>query len=157
MKKTYHGLTVKDAENALRVTLSVTNVVESIPRDPENCAFAKCMKETLGISNVAIFKTTAYIESKGKSIIERYIPSLKVKEFIERFDEGKLGGVPSLQTFDFNPPSESRRLDYEKEPFQTQPVDQAMKNPVEAKVEIVATPRGPRKPHVAHRGRIRFD
>ena len=156
-QKFYKGMPVKDADKALQVTLSIANVKESTPRDPENCAFAVCLKRTLGVSTVAINKTSAYIESKSEqgSIVEKYVPSKKVGHFIDLFDGEEISSVPK-QSFWFYPPSKSRKISYKgKKTIEVQTPKEQIENPIQSKV-VVSEPKK-RKTYHALRGKIRFD
>jgi hypothetical protein len=79
--------------------------------DPENCAYARCLKRTLDCTNVFVFRSIAYIETldeRGASVMERYSVRKYAKEYLLRFDGGEKiepGG------FVFHVPNRSRTLD----------------------------------------------
>jgi hypothetical protein len=80
--------------------------------DPENCAYARCLKRTLSCANVFVFRSIAYIETldeKGNPIMERYAVHKYAKEYLLRFDGGE---KVSPGGFVFHPPTKCRRLDF---------------------------------------------
>jgi len=115
ISRIFKGIPVREARASLLVQPNKRDIDSALPDDPENCAYAKCIRRTLECDNVFVFKTVAYIQSldhRGKPLMERFIVRKHAKEFLVKFDGGKTvapGG------FTFHAPTRANTLDYKTE------------------------------------------
>ena len=95
MKKTerrFNGILVREARAAMHVQPSREDIRGATKEDPENCAYARCLKRTLDCTNVFVFRSIAYIETldeRGRPIMERYMVRSYAQEYLLKFDGGE--------------------------------------------------------------------
>lgn len=113
----FNGIPVREARAAMHVQPNKEDIRGATREDPENCAYARCLKRTLDCRNVFVFRSIAYIETldeKGNPTMERYSVRRYAKEYLLRFDGGEKiapGG------FVFHVPSRCRTLNYKMEVY----------------------------------------
>lgn len=108
----FRGIPVQEARASLHVQPNKADISGAVKEDPANCAYARCLKRTLEAGNVFVFKTVAYIQTMNESgapIMERYRVRKYAREYITRFDSGK---VVEPGGFVFHKPNRSCTLDY---------------------------------------------
>jgi hypothetical protein len=111
-ERKFNGIPVKEARAAMHVQPNKADIAGATREDPENCAYARCLRRTLDCRNVFVFRSIAYVETldeKGQPLMERYAVRRHAKEYLLRFDGGEKiepGG------FTFHPPNKSRTLNY---------------------------------------------
>lgn len=111
-QRKFRGIPVREARAAIHVQPNKQDIAGATREDPENCAYARCLKRTLDCGNVFVFRSTAYVETldeRGNRIMERYAVRQYAKEYLLRFDGGEKiepGG------FVFHVPSNCRTLNY---------------------------------------------
>jgi hypothetical protein len=111
-ERRFNGIPVSEARAALHVQPNREDIRGATREDPENCAYARCLKRILDCRNVFVFRSVAYVETldeKGQPIMERYTVRQHAKEYLLKFDGGEKvqpGG------FTFHPPNKCRTLDY---------------------------------------------
>lgn len=91
-ERKFAGIPVREARAAMHVQPSREDIRGATKEDPENCAYARCIKRTLDCKNVFVFRSIAYIETldeRGKSIMERYMVRSYAQEYLLKFDGGE--------------------------------------------------------------------
>jgi hypothetical protein len=107
----FRGIPVREARASLHVQPNREDIKGATREDPENCAYARCIKRTLDCKSVFVFKGIAYIQTldhKGQEIMERYDVRHYARDYLLRFDGGEKiepGG------FVFHVPPKSKTLD----------------------------------------------
>lgn len=107
----FNGIPVREARAAMHVQPNRDDIKGATREDPENCAYARCLKRTLDCKNVFVFRSIAYVETldeRGKRIMERYTVKKHAKDYLLRFDGGEKvepGG------FVFHVPNRTKTLD----------------------------------------------
>jgi hypothetical protein len=130
-----NGIPVREARAAIHVQPNKEDIRGATREDPENCAYARCLRRTLDCKTVFVFLSFAYIETldeKGNPIIERYNVRKHAKAYLLKFDHGEKvepGG------FVFHVPPPAKTLDYKMADYRRR---KAAGKPVS----------GPRKPGV---------
>jgi hypothetical protein len=110
-QRKFDGIPVREARAAIHVQPNREDIKGAVREDPENCAYARCLRRTLDAPNVFVFRSIAYVQTldeRGKPIMERYAVRRYAKEYLLRFDGGEKiepGG------FVFHVPPKSRTLD----------------------------------------------
>jgi hypothetical protein len=113
----FNGIPVREARAAMHVRPNRDDIKGATKEDPENCAFARCLKRTLEAKSVFVFTSIAYIESldeQGSAIMERYAVKTYAKEYLLKFDGGEKiepGG------FVFHVPNRTKTLDYKMQDY----------------------------------------
>jgi hypothetical protein len=108
----YKNIPVREALASLHVQPSKQDIQGATKEDPENCAYARCLRRTMECANVYVFKTIAYVQTldqEGKPQFTRYTVKKYAREYILKFDSGQKvqpGG------FVFHKPARSITLDY---------------------------------------------
>ena len=108
----FNGIIVREAKAAIHVQPNQQDIKGATREDPENCAYARCLKRTLDCDNVFVFSSVAYLQmldEKGAPMMVRYAVRTYAKGYLLKFDSGEKiepGG------FVFHPPSRCRTLDY---------------------------------------------
>lgn len=103
---------MREARASMHVQPNKRDIEGATREDPENCAYARCLKRTLECKNVFVFRSIAYIETldeQGKTIMERYVVRTYAQDYLLRFDGGET--VPP-GGFVFHAPNRSKQLDY---------------------------------------------
>lgn len=106
------GMPVRDAEQSILVQPTAGDIERGVRGDPENCAYAQCVKRMLKTSVVFVYHTVAYIEvlnERGDNVLERYVIQDGTKEYLETFDANK-NVKPA--GFKLKAPEYSKTLDY---------------------------------------------
>lgn len=106
------GMPVRDATQSILVQPTKEDIAQGVKGDPEQCAFAQCVKRMLKTSVVFIYHTVAYVEvlgSDGKPVLERYMIRDGTKEYLEDYDAAE-----TIQPagFSLKSPNYSQTLDY---------------------------------------------
>jgi hypothetical protein len=147
----FNGMPIRDAVRPLYMQLEKVDVEKGVPQDPENCAFAECLKRNLGVQYARIDRTCALVErlDNGRSVLERYMVRGQTRSYVEIFDNietldkkeirNRSGNlmVP-LSFFKLWPPSPSECLGYKtpvreipyansKQPSRPQPKGEGVK------------------------------
>jgi hypothetical protein len=113
----FNGIPVREARAAMHVQPNRDDIKGATREDPENCAYARCLKRTLECGNVFVFRSIAYIETldeRGNPLMERYAVRRYAKEYLLKFDGGEKiapGG------FVFHVPHPSRTLDFKQRDY----------------------------------------
>jgi len=116
-ERKFNGIPVREARAAMHVQPNREDIRGATKEDPENCAYARCLKRTLDCKNVFVFRSVAYIETldeKGAPIMERYMVRKYAKEYLLRFDGGEKvepGG------FVFHTPTKCKTLNHKMEDY----------------------------------------
>jgi hypothetical protein len=111
-QRRFKGIPVREARASMHVQPNKADIAGATREDPENCAYARCLKRTLDCQNVFVFRSIAYIETldeAGRSIMERYCVRQYAQEYLLKFDGGEKvepGG------FVFHVPNRTKTLDY---------------------------------------------
>jgi hypothetical protein len=58
----FQGLEVVDADFDLLIQPSEDDVKEAVPKDPSNCAYARCAKRLWGSTAVLFYRTISYVD-----------------------------------------------------------------------------------------------
>lgn len=109
----FMGMPVRDAEQSILVQPIREDIDKAVRGDPENCAYARCVKRMLKSSVVFVYHTVAYIEvldSKGERVLERYFIKNGTRDYLETFDGGSSKVEPA--GFSLKAPPISQTLDY---------------------------------------------
>ncbi|HET9374288.1 MAG TPA: hypothetical protein VFO40_04910 [Chthoniobacterales bacterium] len=120
-ERKFARLPIREARASLHVQPNKWDIKDAVKEDPENCAYARCLRRTLECQHVFVFKTVAYIETldeKGRPVMQRYIVRHYAREYLLRFDGGEKvepGG------FVFHAPNRSRTLNYKVEHYRGRP------------------------------------
>jgi hypothetical protein len=88
----FNGIPVREARAAMHVQPSREDIRGATKEDPENCAYARCLKRTLDCKNVFVFRSIAYIETldeRGNPVMERYMVRSYAQEYLLKFDGGE--------------------------------------------------------------------
>jgi hypothetical protein len=88
----FEGLPVREARGNLLVKPSRGDIQIAKRYDPENCAYAVCLKRMLQVQRVWVYTSVAYVETldeDGNPILERYIVKNHAHAYIEKFDRGE--------------------------------------------------------------------
>jgi hypothetical protein len=111
-ERKFKNIPVREARAAMHVQPNRDDIKGATKEDPENCAYARCLKRTLDCTNVFVFRSIAYVETldeRGKPVLERYSVRSYAREYLLKFDGGERvepGG------FVFHVPSRCRTLHY---------------------------------------------
>jgi hypothetical protein len=92
-QRKFNGIPVREATVSLHVQPNKEDIKGATKEDPENCAYARCLKRTLECQNVFVFRTVAYIETldeKGDHYMVRYHVRSYARDYLLRFDGGQL-------------------------------------------------------------------
>ena len=117
-ERRFNGIVVREARAAMHVQPNRDDIRGATKEDPENCAYARCLKRTLDCKNVFVFRSVAYIETldeKGKPVMERYSVRSYAQEYLLKFDGGEKiepGGFVFR-----NVPSKCRTLNYKMDDY----------------------------------------
>jgi len=87
----FRGLPVREARASIHVQPNSDDISGAVKEDPQNCAYARCLKRTLQAKDVFIFRSRAYIQTldeKGNPIMERFLVKKHARDYIVRFDGG---------------------------------------------------------------------
>ena len=88
----FQGLKVREGRGDILVQPSKEDIASARMHDPENCAYAQCLKRMLQTQRVHVYMTVAYIQTldeKGEEIMERYLIKDHAHAYIKRFDKGE--------------------------------------------------------------------
>lgn len=88
----FNGIPVREARAAMHVQPNKEDIRGATREDPENCAYARCLRRTLDCRSVFVFRSVAYIETldeKGQPIMERYDVRKYAKDYLTKFDDGE--------------------------------------------------------------------
>jgi hypothetical protein len=108
----FNGILVREARAAIHVQPNKEDIRGATREDPENCAYARCIRRTMEAKSVFVFSTIAYVETLdhlGQPVMERYHVRHHARNYLLRFDGGEKvepGG------FVFHPPAKCKTLDY---------------------------------------------
>jgi hypothetical protein len=114
----FNGIPVREARAAMHVQPNKRDIEGAVREDPENCAYARCLKRTLDCKNVFVFRSVAYIETldeAGNAIMERYNVRTYARQYLLRFDGGE---VVEPGGFVFHVPPKARTLNYKLDYYQ---------------------------------------
>jgi hypothetical protein len=110
----FQGLRVREGRGDILVQPNRGDIAEARRHDPENCAYAVCIKRMLQTSRVYVYTTVCYIQTldeKGEPILERYVVRNHAHAYIQKFDRGEPvnpGG------FILHKPTGSKTLEYKR-------------------------------------------
>ena len=116
-ERKFNGIPVREARAAMHVQPNKEDIRGATREDPENCAYARCLRRTLDCGNVFVFRSVAYIQTldeKGKPIMERYSVRKHAKDYLTKFDGGEKtepGG------FVFHVPNPCKTLNYKMQAY----------------------------------------
>src|SRR5215467_13962734 len=88
----FEGLPVREGRGDILVQPTREDIKSAVRKDPQNCAYAKCLKRMLQTSRVFVYSTVAYVETldeRGNPIMERFEIRNHAHAYIERFDSGQ--------------------------------------------------------------------
>jgi hypothetical protein len=114
----FRGLRVKEGRGDILVQPTRVDIAEARRHDPENCAYAVCIKRMLQTSHVYVYTTVCYIQTLdegGHEILERYVVRNHAHAYIQKFDKGEPvnpGG------FILHKPTGSKTLEYKRKQSQ---------------------------------------
>jgi hypothetical protein len=111
-ERVFMGMPVQDAEADILVQPTRGDIAKGIKGDPEQCAYAQCVKRMLNARVVFVYHTVAYVEAlteKGDSVLLRYTIRDGTKEYLETYDSGK---DVKPAGFSLRAPNYSMTLDY---------------------------------------------
>jgi hypothetical protein len=114
----FRGLRVKEGRGDILVQPTKVDIAEARRHDPENCAYAICIKRMLQTSRVYVYTTVCYIQTLdegGHEILERYVVKNHAHAYIQRFDKGE---PVSPGGFILHKPTGSKTLDYKRKQSQ---------------------------------------
>jgi hypothetical protein len=112
LNRKFRGIPVREARASMHVQPTKADISGAVREDPENCAYAQCLKRVMECQAVFIFRTIAYVQTlneNGAEIMERYTVKTYAREYILRFDHGEKVGPGG---FVLHRPSRSSTLDY---------------------------------------------
>jgi len=112
------GIPVREARAAMHVQPNKDDIKGATKEDPENCAYARCLKRTLDCQNVFVFRSVAYVETldeQGNRLMERYMVRKHAKDYLLKFDGGERVGPGG---FVFHVPQHAKTLDYKISDYQ---------------------------------------
>jgi hypothetical protein len=113
-QRMFQGLPVKEGRSDILVQPTARDIKAAIRHDPENCAYAICLRRMLETSRVFVYTSVAYVETmdeRGNHIMERYIVRDHAHAWVEKFDRGEQvnpGG------FVLHRPEKSKTLEYKR-------------------------------------------
>jgi hypothetical protein len=116
-ERLFSGMPVREARAPMHVQPNRDDIRGATREDPENCAFARCLKRTLDCQNVFVFSSIAYIETldeQGKRLMERYSVKKYAKEYLLKFDGGE---KVSPGGFVFHVPNRAKTLNYKMQDY----------------------------------------
>jgi hypothetical protein len=99
VERKFRGIPVREARAAMHVQPNKADIAGATREDPENCAYARCLKRTLDCTNVFVFRSVAYVETldeKGNALMERYMVRRHAKDYLLKFDGGREGRAGRL-------------------------------------------------------------
>jgi hypothetical protein len=111
----FQGLRVQEGRGDILVQPNRGDIAEARKHDPENCAYAVCLKRMLQTSRVYVYTTVCYVQTldeRGEQILERYMVRDHAHAYIQRFDKGEPvnpGG------FILHKPTGSKTLEYKRQ------------------------------------------
>jgi hypothetical protein len=88
----FEGLPVREGRGDILVQPSRDDIKQAVRKDPQNCAYAVCLKRMLQTSRVYVYASVAYVETldeKGNAMMERYQIRNHAHAYIRDFDAGK--------------------------------------------------------------------
>jgi hypothetical protein len=91
-ERKFKNIPVREARAAMHVQPNRDDIRGATKEDPENCAYARCLKRTLDCKNVFVFRSIAYVETldeRGKPVMERYMVRSYAREYLLQFDGGE--------------------------------------------------------------------
>jgi hypothetical protein len=91
-QRMFQGLPVREGRGDILVQPTKSDIIKAMPHDPENCAYAICLKRMLDTSRVFVYTTVAYVETmdeKGMRIMERYLVKNHAHAWVQKFDAGE--------------------------------------------------------------------
>jgi hypothetical protein len=118
VERKFRGIPVREARAAMHVQPNKADIAGATREDPENCAYARCLKRTLDCTNVFVFRSVAYVETldeKGNRLMERYTVRQHAKDYLLKFDGGEKVGPGG---FVFHVPNLTKTLNYKMEDYQ---------------------------------------
>ena len=92
LQRTYGDMEVRDADNALRVTLLPQDRAAGKPNDPAHCQLAQACRREFGSEAVVFFRRYAYVDVKGDDgvrRVERFFLSDAAQAVVRAFDLGE--------------------------------------------------------------------
>jgi hypothetical protein len=122
----WKNVPVVDADSPIKVFPRARHLAKAIPGDPENCVYAQCIKEGLGIRRVRVWREVALVEhiagtagvdsngrpyKKSDTIALRYKINLPGQRAVINLDQGVGDITPCM----FKAPAPSERLNKQKE------------------------------------------
>jgi hypothetical protein len=111
-ERIFMGMPVRDAERDILVQPTKGDIAKGVKGDPEQCAYAQCVRRMLDARVVFVYHTIAYVEAlteKGESVLLRYTIKDGTKEYLETYDSGK---DVKPAGFSLRAPNYSMTLDY---------------------------------------------
>lgn len=91
-QRMFQGLPVREGRGDILVQPNSRDIKAATPHDPENCAYAICLKRMLETSRVFVYTSVAYIETmdeQGERLMERYIVKDHAHAWVQKFDRGE--------------------------------------------------------------------
>jgi hypothetical protein len=88
----FDGLPVREARGNILVKPTQDDIDHALRHNPQQCAYALCLKRMLQTKRVFVYHTVAYIETAdeaGNPIMERYMIRNSAYHYIQAFDKGE--------------------------------------------------------------------
>jgi hypothetical protein len=111
-ERIFMGMPVRDAAADILVQPTKGDIAKGVKGDPEQCAYAQCVKRMLNARVVFVYHTVAYAEAlteKGDSVLLRYTIKDGTKQYLETYDSGQ---DVKPAGFSLRAPNYSMTLDY---------------------------------------------
>jgi hypothetical protein len=113
-QRMFQGLPIREGRGDILVQPNSRDIKSATPHDPENCAYAICLKRMLDTPIVFVYTSVAYIQTmdeRGNQIMERYMVKDHAHAWVQKFDRGEEvnpGG------FILHKPTGSKTLEYKR-------------------------------------------
>jgi hypothetical protein len=88
----FQGLPVREGRGDILVQPTTKDIKAAKPHDPQNCAYAICLRRMLDTSRVFVYTSIAYVETMdevGNRLMERYVVRNHAHAWVQRFDAGE--------------------------------------------------------------------
>jgi hypothetical protein len=88
----FQGLPVREGRGDILVQPNRADIKAATRHDPQNCAYAICLRRMLETSRVYVYTTVAYVETldeKGHQLMERYVVKNHAHAWVQKFDKGE--------------------------------------------------------------------
>lgn len=91
-QRMFQGLPVREGRGDILVQPTRADIASALRHDPENCAYAICLKRMLNTTRVYVYTTVAYVQTMdegGTPILERYMVKNHAHAWVQKFDRGE--------------------------------------------------------------------